>query len=622
MPMRKKLLGLLVCLSCAGASAQMVQVADLADLSLEQLATLSVTTASRRTERLVDAPASIFVVTQEDIRRSGVTSLYEAMRLAPNLPVVRGDANQYVASARGGLAGTANKMLVLIDGRTVYSPLFSGVFSDAQFVFLEDVERIEVISGPGSTLWGTNAVNGVVNVITKSSARTAGRLASVTAGEDERGVSARYGTGLGNGDVRAYVRYQQRDEGRLGSGAGARDEAERTLAGLRYDRHRDSGSVTTWRGEAYRSRVDNLGGFRPLSGGHLLGRHREVTAGGDWFVQAYYDRTEREHTGTFWERRDTFDVEMQRAIVQGPHRFAWGGGYRHSRDDTANTPALAFMPEDRTLRLASLFAQGTVQATPALQATFGMRAERNDYTGLEWLPNVRATWRLADDQVLWGALTRTVRTPSRLDRELLVPGMPPYALVPGDFQSEIAKVAELGWRARPWAGATLSLTAFLHDFDRLRTAQPRGSELQFMNGGQGRLHGIEGWLDYAVTRDWRIVGGFVVMRDRYRLQAGHIDTGGAGLGNDPSRTASLRSQWNVARAWDIDLAVRHMGALPSPAVPAYTVLDLSVAWRPMRAVEMRLNVANAADREHREFGTPAAGAVYGRSAWLKVTWAP
>lgn len=622
MPMRKKLLGLLASLSCACASAQMVQVADLADLSLEQLATLSVTTASRRTERLVEAPASIFVVTQEDIRRAGVTSLYEAMRLAPNLHVVRGDANQYIASARGGLAGTANKMLVLVDGRTVYSPLFSGVFSDAQFAFLEDVERIEVISGPGSTLWGTNAVNGVVNVITKSSARTAGPLASAVAGEDERGVSARYGAPLGNGDVRAYVRYQQREQGRLASGAGARDEAERTLAGVRYDRHGEAGSATTWQAEVYRADVDNLGGFRPLSGARLLARHRKVTAGGDWFVQAYFDRSEREHTGTFWERRDTLDFEAQRAIVHGSHRFVWGGGYRHSRDDTANTPALAFLPEDRTLRLASLFAQGTVQAAPALQATFGVRAERNDYTGLEWLPNARATWRLADDQVLWGALTRTVRSPSRIDRELLVPGMPPYALVPGDFRSEIAKVAELGWRARPWPGATLSLTAFHHDFERLRTARLRGGELQFVNGGEGRLHGLEGWLDYTVMRDWRLVGGFVFMRDRYRLQPGHVDTGGAGLGNDPSRIASLRSQWNVARAWDIDLAVRHVGALPSPAVPAYTVLDLSVAWRPMRAVELRLNVANVADRVHREFGTPAVGAVYGRSAWLKVTWAP
>jgi iron complex outermembrane receptor protein len=609
--------------SSGGVSAQApLHVAELADLELEQLARLSVTSASRRPERLADVPASIFVITAEDIRRSGVTSLYEALRLAPNLTVVRGDASQYIATARGGLAGTANKMLVLVDGRTVYSPLFSGVFSDAQFVFLEDVERIEIVSGPGSTLYGTNAVNGVINVITKFAARTPGTLASVTAGEDERGASFRHGFAAGAGDARAYLRYHERDENALASGASARDSAERWFGGARYDGHWQGGTFTA-QAEGYQADVDNLGGLRPLSGGHVLARYRGARAGGgDVLAQAYYDRTEREHTGSFAEVRDTVDAEAQLGSRWGAHQVVWGGNYRVSRDRTVTTPALGFMPEERTLRLASLYAQDDWQASPALKATFGVRAEHNSYTGLEWLPNVRVSYQAAPDHLAWAALTRTVRSPSRIDRELVVPGQPPYAVVPGDFQSEIAKVAELGYRGRLGGRMTLSLTAFHHEFERLRTVEPSGGALAFGNGGEGRVHGVEGWIDWAVTRDWRLVGGFVAMRSRFEVAPGRVDLGGGGLGNDPERTATLRSQWNMTRAVDFDVAIRHVGELPAPHVPAYTVLDLSVGWRVSRTVELTLSVANALDKVHREFSTAGTGAVFGRSALLKATWTP
>lgn len=602
------------------ANAQAMHVAELADMDLEQLASLSVASASRRVERLVDTPVSIYVITAEDIRRSGATSIYEALRLAPNLAVVQGDSNQYVATARGGLAGTANKMLMLIDGRTVYSPLFSGVFSDAQFVFLEDVERIEVVSGPGSTLYGTNAVNGVISVITKSAARTAGTLVSAGVGEYDRSAGARHGFTAGEGDARAYVRYQERDERRLASGASARDAAECWLAGARYDRHWEGGSLTG-QAEAYRADVDNLGGFRPLSGGHVLGRYRTRQFGGDLLVQAYYDRTEREHRGSFAEVRDIADVESQMGSTWGSHQVVWGGNYRESRDRTVTTTALGFVPEGRTLRLSSLYAQDTWQVGRGLHLIFGVRAEHNDYTGLEWLPNARISYAPAPDQLAWGAITRTVRSPSRLDRELVVPGAPPYLLVPGRFQSEIAKVAELGYRARIAQSSTLSLTAFHHDFERLRTLEAGEGALVFANGGEGRVYGVEGWIDVAATRDWRLLGGFVAMRNRFATP-GRIDVGGGGLGNDAELTATLRSLWNVHRAVDLDVALRHVGELPSPRVPAYTVADVSVGWRVARRVVLTLRVANVLDREHREFAEAGTGAVFGRSAHLKVTWTP
>jgi iron complex outermembrane receptor protein len=615
--------GLVCALACAHALGQRqhVAAADLADLSLEELATVTVTSVSRREERLVDAPAAIFVVTAEDIRRSGAASLYEALRLAPNLQVVRGDTSQYIGSARGGLAGTANRMLVLIDGRTVYSPLFSGVFSDSQFVFLEDVERIEVISGPGSTLWGTNAVNGVINVITKSAAKTRGTLAFAGGGDDESGAGARHATTLAGGDLRAYAHYVDQRAHALASGASAQDDADHWLAGVRFDKTAGR-HASTLMGEMYGANANNLAGARPLSGGHVLGRWQlSMDDGARLFAQAYYDRTEREHTGSFAEKRDTFDVEVNhsRRPAAG-HELVVGGGYRSSHDRTQTTAVLGFLPAERTLVLASLYAQDQWQITPKLTGTLGLRAEHNSYTGVEWLPNARLAYSMSPDHVVWSALTRAVRSPSRLDRELVVPGAPPYVLVPGDFESEIANVAELGYRARVTPGATVSFTAFYHQFRKLHTLAPGTGGLVFANGGEGRLTGLEGWGDFALMPQWRLVWGFVLMRERFNLREGAVDLAASRLGNDPKQTFQLRSLWNVSPAWEVDLGVRYMGELPAPVVPSYTVADARLGWHVTRNLDLSLLVSNVFDKVHREFADATVGAVFGRSVFLKATW--
>ncbi|HET7729654.1 MAG TPA: TonB-dependent receptor plug domain-containing protein, partial [Usitatibacter sp.] len=327
----------LVFLGAASAASAMpvgdpapIRLAELADLSLEQLANVTVTSASRHEERAIEAPASIFVLTAEDIRRSGATSLPELLRLAPNLQVIRGDTSQYIVSARGGLSGTANKMLVLVDGRTIYTPLFSGVFYDAQVLMLEDLERVEVISGPGSTLWGTNAVNGVINIVTKPAARTQGALLAAGAGDMEKGVSARAGAPFTDGHYRVYGRYFERAAHERAGGLTAFDQAERWQAGFRADWER-GGRTTTVQGDLYGAKVDNLGGARDMAGGNLLGRWRIPTgADGDVMVQAFYDRTEREHEGSFREKRDTFDVEVQRSLRRARHEMVLGAGYRAS----------------------------------------------------------------------------------------------------------------------------------------------------------------------------------------------------------------------------------------------------------------------------------------------------
>lgn len=616
-------LGVATALGAIPAAAEdMVRVADLADYSLEQLANLKVTSVSRREERLVEAPASIFVITAEDIRRSGATSVAEALRLAPNLMVIRGDASQYVASARGGLAGTANKMLVLVDGRTIYSPLFSGVFWDAQDLVLEDIDRIEVISGPGSTLWGTNAVNGVINILTKPAAQTQGTLGVAYGGTGERGATVRVGAPLADGAYRVYAKYAERNSLALPAGPSAHDASERVQSGFRADWTRGAGNATV-QGDAYRANVDNLGGARDLSGANLLGRWRRVLdSGSEVLLQGYYDHTQRVHQGSFDETLDTLDLELAHTLrAQGLHEINWGAGYRSSRDRTAVTPVLALVPQDRTLPIATAFAQDELAVTRDFHVTAGVRAEHNVYSGLEWLPNLRFSWDLSRDHLAWGAVTRTVRSPSRIDRDLVVPGSPPFALVNNDtFQSEVADVAELGYRARLAPGASVSITAFHHRLRSLRTIEPGGGALEVSNGAHGRISGVEGWADWTVAPDWRLVGGFIALNEETTLDPGHVNLGEPPLGNNPKRTASLRSLWNVTPVWEVDLAWRYQGRLETPAIPSYSVVDARLGWQISRRLDASLLVANALDRRHVEFSGGAAE--LRRSALVRLTWTP
>ncbi|MEO5693362.1 MAG: TonB-dependent receptor [Usitatibacter sp.] len=612
----------LAALAPVASAAKAQQGFDIADLSLEQLTSLTVTSASRREEKVIEAAASIFVITAEDIRHSGASSLPEALRLAPNLQVVRGDTSQYVISARGGLAGTANKMLVLLDGRTLYTPLFAGVFWDAQDIFIEDIDRIEVISGPGATLWGTNAVNGVINVISKSSARTQGVFLSGGAGNMERGAGARFGGELPNGGhYRVYGKYVDRDAHPLASGATARDSADRRQGGFRADWD-GAVSALTLQGDIHSANVDNLGGERPVSGGNLLARWRHQQGPDtDFMLQVYYDHTQREHFGSFKEQRDTYDAELQYGLKAGAnHRFVFGAGYRTSHDQTELRPSLSFQPAERTLGFASLFAQDEIDFGSRLSATLGVRAEHNTYTGIEWLPNVRLSFAATDDQVFWAALTRAVRAPSRIDRDVFVPGVPPYALVGNDtYGSEMADVVELGYRARYGDRLSVSVTAFHHRFRDLRTVK-LSSPLTFGNGGRGNTRGVEAWGDYLVTRDWRLVWGFLYMKQSEGLDAGNAPVDAMVLGNDPKRTASLRSLWHVTRQVDFDVTARYVGSLPAPAVPSYSNVDLRLGWRVLPKLELSLLVGNVADHRHSEFSTPAIRAVFERTYFVKASW--
>jgi iron complex outermembrane receptor protein len=585
--------------------------ASLADLTLEQLGNIQITSVSRRPERLADAAASIYVITAEDIRRSGTRTLPEVLRLAPNLQVARADANQYAVSARGFNNVLANKMLVLMDGRTVYSPLFSGVFWEAQDVMLEDVERIEVISGPGGTLWGSNAVNGVINIITSPAAATQSALVSAGGGSKDSLGALRYGGEFGaGGHYRVYGKYSDMAHTSAANGTSVGDASARVQAGFRADWSGDAVQNYTIQGDAYEADIDqNLLARRRVSGFNVLGRlTRDLGNGGNLLAQTYYDRTERKQPGAIIETLDTLDIEIQHGLRPlARHNVLWGGGYRYSVDRVQNISpaALALLPPHRNLGLANIFVQDEIALHPDLALTVGLKAEHNNYTGLEYLPNVRLAWKPAGDRLVWGALSRAVRAPARIDRDLFVPGTPPFALAGGaNFVSEVANVVELGYRAQHSAALSYSITAFQHNFDRLRSLEPAVGGLMFDNKVEGTNTGIEAWGNYRVNEKWRLAGGLVQQSVRFNVKPGGANVGGFGaLGNDPSHWWTLRSSFDISPRVEFDLMARRIGALSNPAVPGYTAVDARLGWRVRPNLELSLTAQNLFDPRHAEWNT-------------------
>ncbi len=611
----------------AHGAIQLAQAPDLADLELEQLTRITVTSASRREERLVEAPASIFVITAEDIRRSGANSIPEVLRLAPNLHVARADNNQYAISARGFNNVLANKMLVLIDGRAVYSPLFSGVFWEAQDTMLQDIERIEVISGPAATLWGANGVNGVINIITFPAAKTQGILAVAGVGNREAGAGIRYGGTLGDaGHYRAYARYFDRDNMSLTTGEAIRDASRRAAAGFRADWQHASDGITL-QGDGYWGDIDQASAARRISGGNVLTRWQRAFAdGSNLQVQAYYDRTDRDQPGTFRNALDTLDLEAQHSFKPwSAHHVVWGAGYRYSRDRVENLEGIAFLPADRTLRWGNVFAQDEFTLREDVELTVGLKLETNVYTGTEWLPNVRLAWHPSRDHLLWAALSRAVRAPSRIDRDVNFPGRPPFLLIANEtFDSEVLKAAEVGYRAQANADLSYSATAFYHEYPNLRGVDLNGNfQPVFANTLEGRSHGLEAWGSYRAAPAWRLSGGFVAMSSTIKVIAGARDLGGrAALGDDPKRTALLRSSWDLTPRHALDLALRHVSALPLSGVPAYTTLDARIGWRVSRALELSVAAQNLLDRDHAEWGSAGARAAQERAFFVKLAWRP
>ncbi|MEO8151824.1 MAG: TonB-dependent receptor [Rhizobacter sp.] len=623
--------GLVLALAWPMAHGNVASTKEIADLSLEELAGIEVTSVSRRGEPLSSAPASIYVITADAIRRAGASSLPEALRLAPNLQVARIDATQYAISARGFNNAIGNKLLVLIDGRTVYAPFFSGVLWDQQDVMLDDVERIEVISGPGATLWGANAVNGVINIISRSSADTQGVLVVANGGNRERGMAMRYGAAWGDaGHVRVYAKTAKLKNTDTESGSAVPDGNERHQIGFRADWGASADSLTL-QGDTYRTHAEHRGFFGPFeltpitsSGANLLGRWtRHLDTGADLRVQAYVDHSERDDAFLYKPSVDLADLEFQHGLSFGEHKLVWGGGYRRAHDDIEPGVFFGFVPASRTLSWTNLFVQDDLALAEGLDLTMGLKLEHNDYTGTETLPNLRLAWQPGAGQLVWGALSRAVRAPARLDRDIrLPPAGPPYIIAGGpDFISEVANVFELGYRAQPSANWSYSATAFWHDWHGLRSGQtPPNAQVQNMIDGQ--TWGVEAWATWQAMPAWRLSAGLSTLKKDLKLQAGSTDPDGpANLGDDPDYQWSLRSAVNVAEGQDFDVSLRRVASLPQANVPAYTAVDARYGWRITRDVELALTAQNLFDNAHPEFGTSPGRSEIGRSVavWLRFS---
>jgi iron complex outermembrane receptor protein len=611
------------------ARAQETILADtrngaLADLTLEQLSNIVVTLVSRRSESLADAAASVYVISSEDIRRSGAASLQEVLRLAPNLQVARADANQYAITARGFNGPLTNKMLVMIDGRTVYSPLFSGVFWEAQDVLLDDIDRIEVVSGPGGTLWGINAVNGVIHVITRTGGDTRGGLAKGGIGTEDRLAAARYGARLGKADVRFYTQYREKENTERPDGTEIPDASDRIQAGFRAD-WTTPAHVLTLQGDAYRGTIDQPVSEREIRGANVLGRWtRNLDDGQTLRLQAYYDHTERDQPGSINEVLGTYDIELQHGFHPGAkHNVLWGGGYRYQPDRVTNLgPGFAFRPASRILRVANVFAQNDISLRENLLLILGIKLEYNDYTEFEYLPNVRVSWKPEPTRLLWGAWSRAVRAPSRIDRELFSPADPPHILLAGgpDFDSEVSHVFEVGYRDQVTSAFTISATGFLLDDEGLRSFEPSPEGPVFDNGIEGTVTGVETWGSYRTGSAWRVSAGFVYQDQDLEVTPGFValGTGTAQLGNDPDHWWMMRSSLTVLQEIEFDAMIRYVGSLPEPHVPSYTAVDAKIGWALDPRAEIALSGRNLLDDHHAEWGTPAARPEFERAVFAEV----
>jgi iron complex outermembrane receptor protein len=616
------------CVTLGTCHAAAATAKELTGLSLEELANIEITSVSKRPEPLSTAAASIYVITREDIHRSGATTIPEMLRLAPNLQVARVDASQYAITARGFNSTTANKLLVLIDGRSVYTPLYSGVFWDIQDVLPEDIERIEVLSGPGGTLWGANAVNGVINIITRDSHDTNGTLASAGVGNKKRDIALRYGGRAGeDATFRITAKSTEQRNTVTESGSSNEDAWRRQIVGFRFDWGRGSDSLMT-EGGAYDGTLDQkVFNDKTVSGYHLLGRwNRRLDQDSSLQVQSYFDQTRRTYPGTFGEVLDTADLDVQHRISFGKqHDVVWGGGYRFSRDEVTNSAALAFLPPRRDLTLANVFAQDSVALNDRLQLTLGAKFEHNNYTGVEFQPNARLAWKLRDNALLWSAVSRSVRTPARIDREFFIPAQAPFLIAGGpDFVSEKLTTYEVGYRVQPASYASFSMSVFYNDYKDLRSVEPvagSGAPFVLANKMLGSSYGVEMWGSYRVSDTWRLSAGYNYLKQDLRLAPDSRDAFGvAAAGNDPRYQLSLRSSMNLTPALMFDATLRKVASLPNPSVPGYTQLDMRLGWQVRKGLEISLSGFDLLGHRHPEFGPPLTRSELGRRIYLKTLW--
>ena len=595
---------------------------DLQRLSIDDLANLQVTSVSKHPEALRDSASSIYVITSEDIRRSGYVSLPEVLRLAPNLEVAKINGYSYTITARGfNSPETANKLLVLIDGRSVYEPIGSGVLWQQIDVALDTVDRIEIVSGPGGTLWGANAVNGVINIITKDASTDKGFYARATAAIYKRTATVRFNGRLGqHAHFSIFANGFEQSQTTPVLDTDTTDDGFRGIHGGFSVDGVWGVDVLTIKGDVYRNEISSDGGT--FTGYDVLGRWtRTLDNGSIIYVQSYVDHNERDEP-TLFESRDTLSLEAQHSIALGPrHQFVWGGEMRSWRENFVSYNAFHFANPKTTISVGSIFAQDEFSLRENLKLTFGLKAETNSYSGTDWLPNLRGSWQLGN-QLIWGSVSRAVRTPSRIDRELEAA---PFLVPSPGFQAEKLTAYEIGWRTQPISNLSTSLSAFYNSYDDLRTDgyPPTIFPLILQNGGRGTTAGFEGWATYDITQAWRLKGGFNTLSKHFELKPGYNDLTNLSVqGQDPRYQAQLRSEWTIGTKFDIDIAIRTVGKVDTAPVPAYTEASAHFGWRINDKIELAINAGNLLHRRHIEVWDPSTASprYVGRSILLSLRY--
>jgi iron complex outermembrane receptor protein len=605
-------------------------------MSLQQLTGLQVTSVAKTPQALSEAPAAIYVITHNAIMRSGATSLAEALRLAPNLEVTQVSASDYVVSARGfngspQAQNFSNKMLILIDGRSVYSPLFSGVYLDAQAVLLRDVERIEIISGPGAALWGANAVNGVINIITRSAEDTTGSYASVGGGNLTEQIEGRYGSAIGDsGAVRVYARAVKRGAMELADGSSAHDDWYKTQAGFHADWSRERDSFLL-EGDTYRAleNQDSPGaGDLLVSGADMLGRWGHSFTHSQLQLQAYFDQSERSSPfGGLGALLRTYDLSLQQNLSLGTaSQLVWGAGERVNQYAITNNPTgLSFVPPRRALTLGNLFAQETFAATPDLKLIAGAKLEDDPFAGWQFQPDARLAWTPKDTQLLWAAASRAIRSPTPFETDV-VERIGSILALQGNraFRPERVTAYELGYRGTPAPTLSFSLSAFYNVYDDLRTIEPLSPPgffpLTWGNLMRGNTYGVEGWADWQVSDWWRLSPGFRTVSKRLSLEPGASGIlGTAQAGDDPASELKLTSSMSLPGGVDLDTTVRHVAALPNPALPAYWEMSARIGWQLTSTLELSVTGSNLLHARHLELPLPY-GEYIDRSVFARIDW--
>ncbi len=619
---------------------------DLFNKPLQDLMQMQVTIAKGTPESLADTSAAVSVITQDDIQRSGATSIAEALRTVPGMDVARLDSHTWAVSARGFNDVFADKLLVLIDGRTVYTPLFSGVFWDVQDTLLEDIDHIEVVRGPGATLWGANAVNGVINIITKSAANTEGVLVSGGGGTQEGDfANVRYGASLAPGIfLRGYARYFDRDDSNLPKGSPADDAWSMFRGGFRFDIDRTNQNTLTIQGDGYTGNEHEIYMVAPaplasvdnVSGENLSGRWQHAfSEDSNLKVQLDMDRTVRDAV-VFGEERNTFDLNAQHNFDIGErNEVVWGLEYRFSDAVLRNTPYLTFTDPYRSLNWYTAFLQDDVALVHTnLHLIVGSKFEDNDFTGFEVQPSARLLWTPGGRQTVWGSVSRAVRTPSEAETEVVLntAGIP--AVGNPRMLSEELLAYELGYRIQPLDRLSLEATAYYNHYDRLRSENlmitGTGPELEA--GNTIGAHGYGGELSgsWQVSHPWRLQTG-LSYSEINTTGSDQIHTEDLLAWSNPRYQAFLRSSLDILTNVSLDGTLRYVDTISFPAsglpgvdtrIPSYVTFDARLSWRVTKNVEVSIVGQNLAQSQHLEFAPttiPTEQTAVLRSVYGKVT---